>query len=233
MYKGKTIFALIPARSGSKGIKDKNIKDLCGKPLIGRAIESALGTGLMDAIIVSTDSSKYADIARDYGAEVPFFRPRNIADDTSLASEYIVHALETLKAAERNYDYFVLLQPTSPLRTVAQMITGIKMIVDENLDAVVAFSESESPMESYRHLPPDMRLNDFAVMKEANRQDYKPCYRVNGMFYACRVDKYLKTHNFYGPNSKAFIVDRIYALDIDDEYDFALAEFLISRGIGN
>jgi CMP-N-acetylneuraminic acid synthetase len=228
MYKEKTFLAVIPARSGSKGVKDKNIRELRGKPLMAYSIEAALASGVMDAVVVSTDSERYAEVARRYGAVVPFLRPSGLAGDKTLASEYITYNIERLSATGRVYDYFVLLQPTSPLRTAGHILEGVRMAVEEGLDSVVAFSEAEHPIENYFRLPGDMRLGGLTV-KEANRQEYEPSYRVNGMLYICKCAEYLKTRGFYGPNGKALVIGKEYAVDIDGEYDFVLAEFLMGR----
>ena len=228
MYRGKRFLAIVPARSGSKGVPDKNIRDLSGKPLMAYTIEAALATGVIDDIVVSTDSGIYADIARKYGALVPFLRPKELSEDSSLASGYIIHTIEGMKAMGRVYDYFILLQPTSPLRTAEHIMTGIKMVVDECLSSVVAFSEAEHPPEIYHLLPADMGIGNLKF-KEANRQEHGNYYRINGMLYICDCDMYLKTKNFYDSNGKALIIGKEYAIDIDTEYDFALAEFLLKK----
>ena len=232
MYKNKRFLAIIPARSGSKGLPNKNIKNLLGKPLIAYSIETALATGEIDDVIVSTDSMLYAEIAKRYGAEVPFLRPAELASDTSLATDYIVHALQTLKENGRTYDYFVLLQPTSPLRTVEHILSGIKMAVDEELSGVVSFSKADHPMESFHRLPVDLNLGRVAVAS-ANRQDFIPYYRINGMLYISDCEVYLNTRTCYGPNSKALIIENRYAIDIDTELDFEIAEFLMNRSLSN
>ena len=232
MYKGKRFLAIIPARSGSKGVPNKNIRDLLGKPLMAYSIETALATGLMDDVIVSTDSEHYAEIARQHGAEVPFLRPAELASDTSLATDYIIHVLQALKVMGRTYDYFVLLQPTSPLRTSQHILSGIKMAVEEELSGVVSFSKAEYPIESFHRLPVDLNLSGVAVTS-ANRQDFIPPYRINGMLYISDCEVYLNTRTCYGPNSKALIIDNRYAIDIDTELDFEIAEFLMKRSLSN
>ena len=105
---------------------------------------------------------------------------------------------------------------------------GIRMAVDEELDSVVSFSEAECSAELLHHLPADMRLEGFEI-KESNRQELKTSYRINGMLYICQCEKYLKTRSFYSTNGKAIIFNREYAIDIDNEYDFLLAEFMMER----
>ena len=117
MINKKKIVALIPARSGSKGLKNKNILNLKGNPLIHYPITAAKDSLYVDRIIVSTDSEKIADIAKTHGAEVPFLRPLNLASDTTTSSEVIIHMLETLNTELADFEYLILLEPTSPLTT--------------------------------------------------------------------------------------------------------------------
>ena len=232
MYKNKRFLAIIPARSGSKGLPNKNIKDLVGKPLMAYSIEAALATGVIDDVIVSTDSSLYAEIARRYGAEVPFLRPAELASDKSLATDYIIHALQTLNEMGRTYDFFVLLQPTSPLRTAEHILSGIKLAVDERLYGVVSFSKADHPIEYFYRLPIDLNLGGITITS-ANRQDFMPYYRINGMLYISDCEVYLNTRTCYGANSKALIIENRYAIDIDTELDFEIAEFLMMRSLSN
>jgi CMP-N-acetylneuraminic acid synthetase len=271
MYKGKSLIGIIPARSGSKGIVHKNIRLFAGKPLVAWAVISAIGAGLLDDIFVSTDSAEYAAIAEKYGASVPFLRPADLSDDFSPASGYIIHALkEYREKLHRSFDYFALLQPTTPLRTSAHIINGIKYAIDENLTSVVSFSPLNMDLRLIGTLSQDMALDAFApicvkeiapicvkeiapicVKKTAAmmgenecepertlshgnpnktlRQGAKPAYRVNGMLYIGQCDAYEKTGSFYGPGGKAYVIDGEYAIDIDSEDDFAVAEFMAKR----
>jgi CMP-N-acetylneuraminic acid synthetase len=229
VYGGKRLLCVIPARSGSKGLPHKNIRGFCGKPLIAYTIEAALETGMFDVIYVSTDSEGYADTAARYGASVPFLRPAELAGDKSLASEYIRHALTEFKNMGELFDYFALLQPTSPLRKTEHIADGVRMAVDEGLMSVVAFSEAEHPASYYHELPEDLNLSGVAAMRESNRQRERRYYRINGLLYVCDCDYYLRNGTFYGANGKALIIDAKYAIDIDSEQDFVVAEFLYRR----
>jgi len=226
MYKGNSFLAIIPARSGSKGLPDKNIRSLCGKPLMAHTIDAALSTEVFDSIVVTTDSERYAVVARQFGAETPFLRPSVISGDTSLASEFILHTIEELRKFKREYDFFALLQPTSPLRKAEHILEGVKLIVDEELDSVVAFSKAEHPMSYYHQLPADLNLGNIHLT-ESNRQEHDTYYRVNGMLYIAKCEVYQTIRSFYGTKSKALIIDNKYAIDVDDENDFALAEYML------
>ena len=233
MYDNKTIIGIIPARSGSKGLPDKNILPFAGKPLMAWTILTALGAGVLDEVFVSTDSGKYAEIARQYGASVPFLRPRELAGDACPASGYILHALrEYRRNLRRSFDYFALLQPTTPMRTADHIREGVKKAIDENLTAVVSFSPFDVDPKLIGSIPEDLNLSGFSSGDTPNdslRQDARQLYVINGMVYVCRCDEYEKTKSFYGWNSKAMTIDKSFAIDIDDETDFLTAEHLAKR----
>ncbi|WP_260330257.1 acylneuraminate cytidylyltransferase family protein [Clostridium chauvoei] len=191
MYREKKFLAIIPARSGSKGIKDKNIIDLNGKPLIAHTIENAKKSNIFTDIIVSTDSDVYADISRSFGAWVPFLREENLSKDTSSTEEVLLDVIKRLREMGKEYDYFVLLQPTSPLRTNKDIIKAANLIIDEELNSVVSVCEMDhSPLLS-NTLPSDLSLKDFINKNNLKRrQELGTFYRINGAIYICRVKNY-------------------------------------------
>lgn len=229
MYRGKRILAIIPARCGSKGLPDKNIRPLCGKPLLSYAIEEARKTGLFDAVFLSTDSGEYARIGMESGAEVPFLRPEALAGDRSLACDYIIHAIESYKSLGREFDYFAVLQPTSPFRTAAHVTESIHMLIDCGKTSVISVTPSSHPANCYGYLPENECMQNFSTSRGGNRQDTPYLYRLNGAIYLCSCLSYLETQTFYGPNSKAYIMDSRASLDIDNAEDFELAEWIIKR----
>ena len=230
MYKTKTIIAIIPARSASKHLPHKNIRAFMGKPLIAWTLLAARRSGVIDEIFVSTDSEQYATIAKSYGANIPFLRPDALSGDTCPASAYIVHTLnEYRERLHITFDYFILLQPTSPLRTPEHIVNGIKLAVDENLTSVVAFSPFNEDLRLVRALPNDMSLAGAGTPNDTLRQESKQLYRVNGMIYISQCGAYIASKSFYGPRAKAMIIDDEYSIDIDDESDFQYAEFLAKK----
>lgn len=230
MYKGKTFLAIIPARSGSKGVKDKNIKLLCGKPLVQYTIEEAIKSNIFDEIFLSTDSSKYADIAIKCGASVPFLRPDEISQDKSNANEYIIHTINEYKKIRKDFDYFILLQPTSPLRTSDDIINATNILIDENMDSVISVCEAEHSPFAYNILPENNSLHNFILKSNnKNRQEAGRYYRINGAIYAMRCQKYIESNDFYNINSKAYIMKQENSVDIDTELDFKFSEFLINN----
>ncbi|MBX7357818.1 acylneuraminate cytidylyltransferase family protein [Clostridium chauvoei] len=228
MYREKKFLAIIPARSGSKGIKDKNIIDLNGKPLIAHTIENAKKSNIFTDIIVSTDSDVYADISRSFGAWVPFLREENLSKDTYSTEEVLLDVIKRLREMGKEYDYFVLLQPTSPLRTNKDIIKAANLIIDEELNSVVSVCEMDhSPLLS-NTLPSDLSLKDFINKNNLKRrQELGTFYRINGAIYICRVKNYEITKSFYEDKSKAYIMDRASSIDIDEPVDLIVAKALM------
>ncbi|MFW6029918.1 MAG: cytidylyltransferase domain-containing protein [Halanaerobiales bacterium] len=226
------ILAIIPARSGSKGLKDKNIKNLHGKPLIAYTIEVAIASGIFETIIVTTDSKEYADIAIQYGAEVPFLRSEELSSDTTSSKEVIIDAISKMNCRGYYYDYFMLLQPTSPLRTVENIKESYDLLVKRKANSVVSVCKVDhSPLLS-NILDETLLLDNF--LKKFNnkrRQDLPQYYRINGAIYLSKVDYYLKFQDFYKRNSIAYIMNKKESVDVDDIYDFKLAEILIKENI--
>ncbi|MGL5868022.1 acylneuraminate cytidylyltransferase family protein [Clostridium chrysemydis] len=225
MYKDKKILGIIPARSGSKGIKDKNIKPLLGEPLIKYTIDAALNSNMIDDLIVSTDSKTYANISKELGAKVPFLREDYLASDEAKTSDVIIDILEKIN---EDYDYFILLQPTSPLRNENHIKEAIKLGVDSECDSVVSVCEVDHSPMIMNTLDEDLSLFNF-IKSSNRRQDNEKFYRINGALYISKVNHYKKTKDFYLENSKAYIMDRRDSIDIDDILDFQIAEAIMKR----
>lgn len=131
MFNDKKFIAVIPARGGSKGLPGKNIKELCGKPLIVYTIETALKSKIFDKVIVSTDSLEIAEIAKKAGAEIPFLRPKELATDTADSMDVLIHAIKFLEEKGEKFDYIMKLQPTSPLRTEEDIRKSVKLLFEK------------------------------------------------------------------------------------------------------
>lgn len=221
---------VITARSGSKGIKDKNIRELNGKPLLIYTIESALQSRYIDEVMVSTDSAVYAEIAKQNGANVPFLRSKKNSADNSVSMEVLLEVLDEYEKCGRFFDNIVLLQPTSPLRTYKNVDDAFKLYYEKCADSVVSVCKCEhSPLWS-NTLPDD--LNMFGFMKHENnlrRQELGKYYRLNGAVYISRVSKLREIQSFYGERSYAYIMDQRESIDIDTELDFEYAEFLMNK----
>ena len=222
--------AIIPARSGSKGLKDKNIKLLNGKPLIAYSIEAAAQSGIYSHILVSTDSETYGEIAIKYGAEVPFYRSEENASDVASSWDVVKEVLRKYMEMGVEFDTFTLLQPTSPLRKTEDILNAYRIFKEKNATAVISVCEMEhSPLWS-NTLPEDNSLSGF-LKSESNKQRQKleTFYRINGAIYMAKVKEFLKDTNLYRDNCYAYKMSAERSIDIDTELDFKIAETIINQ----
>ena len=229
MWNNKSFLAIIPARSGSKGLKDKNIMLLKNKPLIAYTIEAAQKANIFDDIIVSTDSSLYQNIAIKSGASAPFLRPNDLSGDTATSKEAILHTLKELKKQGKDYDYFMLLQPTSPLRTAENILESIEVLRKEQANAVVSVCKANHSQDLMMYLQENNCLDGLLKGIPSIRQKQKETYVLNGAIYLCNTSYYLKYENFYEARCYAYIMDKYHSVDIDDIYDFKYAEALFDN----
>lgn len=228
MYNDKKVLAIIPARGGSKRLPGKNIMDLNGKPLIAWTIEAAKKSKNIDTIIVSTDETEIVEVSKHYGAKVPFIRPKELANDTTTSIDVILHAINYLKGKGDNFDYVILLQPTSPLRTSKDIDKTFKML-GNNTRAVISVCETEhSPLWS-NTLPEDLSMKDFIrhEIKGMRSQDLPKYYRLNGAIYISDVEYLIENKGFLAKETKAFLMPQDRSVDIDTEMDFILANILL------
>lgn len=226
----KKIIAIIPARSGSKGLKDKNIRILNGKPLIAYTIEAALAAGIFDTVHVSTDSQKYADIAISFGADVPFLRSGKYARDCSSTWDAVREVLSRYKNMGREFDVCALLQPTSPLRTAQDICEAFSLYFEKSARSLTSVSEVEHPIQWCFKLDNTLSMRDFSASpyKECRRQELEKHYRENGMIYIVGTEDICRPgFSFYSADCYAFITERRRAIDIDTLQDFILAETLM------
>ncbi|KAF0144491.1 MAG: N-acylneuraminate cytidylyltransferase [Nitrospirae bacterium] len=232
MYKGNSILCIIPARGGSKGLPGKNIKKLSGKPLIAYSIEQAKGAKYVDRIIVSTESRKIADIARRYGAEVPFMRPRKLATDDCSIIDVLLHAMDWMENKGKfKFDILVLLHATAPLRTTEDIDNSIKLLVDKKADNV--FSVTEAHRNPYFNMVEV--LDDGAVRRVkrgsfVTRQSAPRVFDMNASIYVWWRDVLRKGKSVFLKKSHVYVMPRERSVDIDDYLDFRIAEMLLKTG---
>lgn len=220
--------AIITARSGSKGLKDKNIKELKGMPLLAYTVKAAKESGIFDVIHVSTDSEVYADIARKYGAEVPFLRSGQNASDTAGSWDVVREVLEKYEEVGKTFELAVLLQPTSPLRDAKCIQEAYRLLEEKKADAVVSVVEEEhSPLLS-NVLPDDLSMKGF-IRAEANcpRQQMPVYYRLNGALYMVKTSMLTENFDLYKEGCFAYIMPKEKSIDIDTIWDFKMAELLM------
>lgn len=223
--------AIIPARSGSKGLKDKNIRLLNGKPLLAYSIEAALKSKCFDVVFVSTDSKKYAEIAKKYGAEAPFLRSKTNSGDHSDAWSVIREVLENYKKLGKEFDTFTYLQPTSPLRKSSDIKNAYKLYKQHKANSIVSVTEaSVSPLYCYK-LPKNNLLSKVLNVKNENkrRQEVGSYYTMNGAIYLANVTNFLKTNDIYKNKCYAYVMDKKSSIDIDDAIDFKIAETILNN----
>lgn len=220
--------AIIPARSGSKGLKDKNIKELCGKPLMAYSIEAATKSELFDCVHVSTDSTEYARIAKEYGADVPFLRDEEYATDIASTWDAVKNVLSKYSEFAKGFDMVTILQPTSPLRTSEDICNAYKLFCDREALSVVSVCEVDHSPLLCNTLEKDLSLNQFIdVKKIARRQDMNTYYRINGGIYMLHIDVLSNINELYGEKSYAYIMKKDNSIDIDGELDFQIAKCMM------
>lgn len=229
LFMASSIIAIIPARGGSKGIPQKNIKKLGGKPLIAHTIEEALQSKCLDHVFVSTEDPEIAEISKKYGAEV-IDRPPALAKDTSETVDAILHAVEYLENKDVHPCIVVLLQPTSPLRNTKDIDAAIKLYQDSECDSVISVCEPDhSPFWCFtfngEYLQPllDQRY------RNARRQDLPPVFMPNGAIYVSSPESIRKYEGFYGDQIIPYCMPPERSIDIDKPLDFTIAEALINK----
>lgn len=233
MYKDKKILAVIPARNNSKGLAGKNIKKLCGKPLVAWTIDAALNSAYLDEIVVSTDSEIIANIARKYGANVPFIRPPELATDSATSFSVIDHCIEYFKQQLGiYYDYIVLLEPTSPLREVTDIDDALKVLMSSNAKSIVGVCKTESQNPSFLYsIDLDGILSPCLDDTKSNlrRQDINAVYYLEGTIYISEVDYLIKKMGFYHDKTMGYCVPKWKSFEVDDIVDWCCVEAMLNN----
>lgn len=225
------ILAVIPARGGSKGIPNKNIRIFAGKPLIAHTISQAKLSRRVSRIIVSTESERIAEVARRYGAEVPFLRPKHLAKDRSLVVDAIVDLLEKLKTTEKYFpDLLVLLQPTSPLRKSSDIDKAVDLLLRRRTNAVLSVCRTEQLVFT-KDSRDRLRLeSNPSFLKLTNRQALPPTYRFDGCtIYVIKPKTLLKEKTFFPKSTCAYVMPRWRAVDLDEPEDFVAGEIIYNQ----
>jgi len=218
------VFALIPARGGSKGIPRKNIREIAGKPLIAWTIEAARAAPGIDAVVVSTEDAEIAAVAREWGAQVPFMRPPELAADETPGIDPVLHAIGELPA----YDAVLLLQATSPLRTTADIDGILALASQTGAPAVVSVCEPEDHPNWMYRLDAGSRLEPLLTAPAAaRRQDLPPVYALNGAMYFARTAWLRETRGFLSDETRGYPMPAERSVDIDTPLDWRVAEMLL------
>jgi len=230
VYNGKSILAVIPARSGSKGLPDKNIRPLLGRPLIAWTIEQGQSSKYIDRLVVSTDSNRIADISREFRAEVPFLRPNVLAQDDSTSMDVMLHAIEWMEKAGNSFDIVIMLEPTSPLRDVCDIDAAIELLVDhESAESVVGLGCVSSVHPDFLVRMRDGFLCPYSNLdyKVRRRQDIESLYFFEGSLYISYIDSLKIKKNFYHEKTLGYIMPKWKTYEVDDISDFIIIESLL------
>ena len=222
----QSFLAIIPARGGSKRLKNKNILNLAGKPTIAYSIEVALKSKYINSVVVTSDSDEILQVSKEYGANT-IKRPKELAEDSTSSFDAIEHTIKSLEP----YEYIVLLQPTSPLRSLNDIDKAIELLKEKKADAVISFCEVDHPVQWTTSLNSTLKLDNFIDNINTKRsQEQKKYYRLNGAIYIVRTKKLLEEKTFFlKKNSYAYIMDKRNSIDIDDEIDFLVAQTIVQN----
>lgn len=216
---------IIPARGGSKRIPRKNIKDFLGKPIIAYSIEAALNSNLFDEVMVSTDDSEIAEIAKKYGAKVPFMRSEENANDFSGLAEVLEEVLLEYRRIGENYDSFCCILSTSPLIQVSDIKSAYDLFIKNDFDSVYPIVQFSYPILRSLNLDENKNINmNWPEYYNSRSQDLKPSYHDSGTFYWMKSEKLLHYKKMVTPNTGGIVVDELFVQDIDTETDWKLAE---------
>ena len=222
--KDSVIVGIIPARGGSKGLPKKNIKDLCGKPLICYTIETAINSNLIDKIVVSTDDEETARIASKYNEIDVCMRPYKLSTDTASTESALIHACEFLtKKKNIDVDYVLTLEPTSPFRSINIIKQAINLLLDDSFDSVVAVTEIKSVLARVKN-------NHFSHVfpnQPRRRQDREGLYQESSTIYGTSYKKLIEKNLVIGDAPAALLINQNEAFDINDEFDFQIANFMM------
>ena len=229
MIEGKKVLALIPARGGSKGIKDKNIINLNGSPLISYSVLAGRKSKYVDRVVVTTDSARIAEVAKTYGADVPFLRPAELASDTAKTIDAVLHTIQELQRENAEYDILVLLQPTQPLRTAQDIDGALETFCRNGMKPLVSVREVEEHPVLIRTIDEMGMLHPMlSTGSTIRRQDMPKYYLVDGSIYINRIAEFNRETSF-NDNSVPYIMEANHSVDIDEMRDLQIAELYLKE----
>ncbi len=221
--------AVIPSRSGSKGVENKNIRLLNGRHLMGYSIEAALSSGIFDCVHVSTDCLEYGEIAKQYGADATFLRTRELSDDTADTWDVIRYVTKRFESLGRLFDRVTVLQPTSPLRNAQDIKNAFTLFEEKQAESVISVCEAEHSPRFMKRLGKTLSMEGFVDLnKQVQRQAQEKYYRLNGAIYMIDIAVLENMQALYGKRSYAYIMPKERSVDIDTIQDFEYAEFLLN-----
>ena len=232
MINSQTLLALVPARGGSKRLPRKNILSFLGQPLISWTIQAGLESKFVDRLVVSTEDVEISEVSKKWGADVPFLRRGELATDSAETFDVILDVLMKLDALGERYDYLLLLQPTSPLRTTHHIDESIKLLLEKKANSVISVTEIDHPIEWTSTLPIDLSMDEFfsSPLMTTRSQNYPTRYRLNGAIYLLRISCMLSNSSLFLKNGAyAYKMEKQHSIDIDTVEDFIFAETIATN----
>ena len=230
MYKNKKILAVIPARGGSKGVPRKNIIEVGGHPLIKYTIDCGKNSKYLDRVVISTEDLLIKRVAEENGGDVPFLRPKELAEDTSKTIDCIVHAVDTLKEMGEEYDYVMIIQNTVPLRKGWHIDESIEKIIDSNERSLVSVTEVEQHPILMRTLNEDKTVKNLLQMNSTmRRQDFPKFYKVDGAIAIQKIDDEFNLETSINDGKLGYVIERKYSTDIDNYLDIKIIEYYLEK----
>lgn len=229
MIQNKSVLAIIPARGGSKGVPRKNIRHLAGKPLIAWSIEEAKKSKYIDRLVVTTEDEEIAEVAKSWGAEVPFLRPSELAHDDTPGIDPVLHTIEMIP----DFDYVILLQPTSPLRIAEDIDSCFELCIEKKVNASVSITLTDkSPYWMY-NLVDGNNLQPVIIPEKPilRRQDAPDAYVLNGAVYVAKIAWLKKTKSFLHEETIGYVMPRERSIDVDTMMDFLYLETFLGKKI--
>lgn len=235
MFSGHRIVCVIPARGGSKGVPRKNIKPLEGKPLIVHTIEQALKSRYIDRTIVSTEDEEIAGISLSCGAEVPFKRPQELSSDNAGTLDVLLHSIRWLEEKDKyGFDILVLLHTTAPLREVRDIDACIELMIETRADNVFSVTAAHrNPYFNMVELGLDGKVRLSKQGSYESRQSAPPVYDMNSSIYVWWKEVLKREKKIFLDESRIYVMPKERSIDIDDDFDFRIAEFVICKSIPN
>lgn len=221
------MLGITPARGGSVGVPRKNIRPIAGRPLIAYTIEAAMASQRLSCFVVTTDDVEIADVSRQWHCPV-LMRPPELAADNTPMVPVVEHVLTTLRPTHGEFDFVVLLQPTTPLRTADDIDKAVELLEESGADSVISVYQvaDHHPARMYRLV--EGRLIPYEAEPPGSlRQELPPVYHRNGAIYACRYTLIVEQHTLMGPDCRPYVMPRSRSLNIDDEFDLRIADCLL------
>ena len=224
--------AIITARGGSKRIPRKNIKEFCGKPILAYSIEAALETGMFDEVMVSTDDEEIAEIAKKYGAKVPFYRSEKTANDFATTNDVLLEVLEEYEKRGQHFDIGCCIYPTAPFVTADKLQNAVDMLLNSDADTLIPVVAFSYPPQRAMIVKDDRLVFEYPQYLDSRSQDLEPHYHDVGQFYVFRTESYVHNKKLMVGNILPMVVSEMEVQDIDNQTDWEIAEmkYRLMRG---